>query len=148
MTEILTRKCACCPLVLPLTLEFFHSAKGSPTGFKSSCKTCTLNRIFEKKQSVLAEAFAFGDTKVELCKCGNYFKNEINTPNAWQGSYVRDRCKTCASSKINNSYKLRSGLKGVLILAEETLMKCALHPSTQQIVEEYFNNKKLIVKNI
>lgn len=84
--------CKGCKSYRDLETEF-HGQKVK----KSLCKPCTLDQIFDKRQSELAERYAFGDLLVSLCGCKNYFINTI--PKKDDRTELRERCKGCANDE-------------------------------------------------
>jgi hypothetical protein len=96
--------CSCCKRPKD-PIKGFHGIKVK----KSICKVCTLDRIFNRKQAFLQQAFEAGDTKIDQCKCGNFYKNEINRCN---GIFeLRKTCKNCAILTNSGNYQRRAGHK-------------------------------------
>lgn len=87
-------------------------------GRRSWCKSCISVNLFLKKQNKYKEKYDDGDTKIDLCDCGNYYCNEIHHPKYKEGYTLKTRCPSCdhhdpefshtkKNKNINNFYFLK-----------------------------------------
>jgi len=129
----------CSTCFLPKPLSDFHGVKNK----KSRCKVCTLDHIFNRKQTTLQLKFDSGDTQVDQCECGNYYQNEINRSN---GIFeLRKRCKNCAIKTNTVNYTRRIGHKTTedkLNIAIKSLTELK-HTYKDNVLLKYYIGKTL-----
>lgn len=74
------RVCGSCREFFPTTSEFFYRAKNSHLGLKNRCKSCDLNDAKKRAQLKLKSLYVSGDTRIDVCTCGDYFNSDIYGP--------------------------------------------------------------------
>lgn len=127
--------CKGCKSYRDLETEF-HGQKVK----KSLCKPCTLEEIYDKRQIVLAERFAFGDLLVSLCGCKNYFINTI--PKKDDRTELRERCKACANGETKNLKHFRVSYKAQMEAKDKIIEELNAKVSAMEIELKLLKKEK------
>lgn len=66
-----------------------------------------MDEYYAKKQEGFKARYVEGDTKIDICKCGNYYLNEVPRGNG--ACELRTKCRSCAMVINDLTYQRRVG---------------------------------------
>jgi len=84
-----------CKEMFEATSENFNVDVTAKCGLHSWCKSCTANENFKQRQNQLERKLMAGDSTIQKCDCGSYFKNT----SSGFATAKKDRCVRCAGKR-------------------------------------------------